>query len=72
MRNNEEHINRIGQAFTLWELLRFSFPSILNNFFAQLVPLSHFAGGKVWCSDREEVVEAELEKMDRVEDVDSR
>ena len=36
MRNNEEHINRIGQAFTLWELLRFSFPSILNNFFAQL------------------------------------
>ena len=33
---NEEHINKIGQAFTLWELLRFSFPSILNNFFAQL------------------------------------
>ena len=34
--HNEEHINRIGQNFTLWGLLRFSFPSILNNFFAQL------------------------------------
>ena len=28
--------NKIGQNFTLWELLKFSFPSILNNFFAQL------------------------------------
>ena len=33
---NEEHINRIGQDFSLWGLLKFSFPSILNNFFAQL------------------------------------
>lgn len=32
----DEHINRIGQNFTLWGLLKFSFPSILNNFFAQL------------------------------------
>ena len=34
--NNEEHINKIGQDFSLWGLLKFSFPSILNNFFAQL------------------------------------
>ena len=34
--HNDEHINRIGQNFTLWGLLRFSIPSILNNFFAQL------------------------------------
>ena len=33
---NEAHINRIGQNFTLWGLLKFSFPSVLNNFFAQL------------------------------------
>ena len=33
---NQEHINKIGQEFTLWGLLRFSFPSILNNFFSQL------------------------------------
>ena len=36
MENKEEHINRIGQDFSLWGLLKFSFPSILNNFFAQL------------------------------------
>ena len=34
--NNEEHINKIGQDFSLWGLLKFSFPSVLNNFFAQL------------------------------------
>lgn len=33
---DETKNNRIGQNFTLWELLKFSFPSILNNFFAQL------------------------------------
>ncbi len=45
-----EH-NRIGEDFSLWELLRFSFPSILNNFFAQLFKtlddglfVSRFAG----------------------------
>ncbi len=32
----QEHINRIGQDFSLLGLLKFSFPSILNNFFAQL------------------------------------
>ena len=31
-----EHINKIGQNFTLGGLLKFSFPSILNNFFSQL------------------------------------
>nr|MCR5370262.1 MATE family efflux transporter [Clostridium sp.] len=31
-----EPTNRIGRDFSLWELLKFSFPSILNNFFAQL------------------------------------
>lgn len=36
MNKDEEHINKIGQDFSLWGLLRFSFPSILNNFFAQL------------------------------------
>ncbi|MBQ6502607.1 MAG: hypothetical protein IJI57_01680 [Flexilinea sp.] len=33
---HEEQQNRIGQNFSLWGLLKFSFPSILNNFFAQL------------------------------------
>ena len=32
----KEQSNRIGQDFSLWGLLRFSFPSILNNFFSQL------------------------------------
>ena len=32
----QEHINKIGQDFTLFGLLKFSFPSILNNFFSQL------------------------------------
>lgn len=34
--DNEAHNNRIGQNFSLLDLLRFSFPSILNNFFHQL------------------------------------
>lgn len=34
--DNEAHNNRIGQDFSLLDLLRFSFPSILNNFFHQL------------------------------------
>lgn len=33
---HEERNNRIGYDFSLWELLKFSFPSILNNFFHQL------------------------------------
>ena len=33
---NKETANRIGQNFSLWGLLRFSLPSILNNFFHQL------------------------------------
>ncbi len=32
----QEHINKIGQDFSLGGLLKFSFPSILNNFFSQL------------------------------------
>ena len=32
----QEHINRIGQDFSLGGLLKFSFPAILNNFFSQL------------------------------------
>ena len=32
----QEHINKIGQNFSLGGLLKFSFPSILNNFFSQL------------------------------------
>ena len=31
-----ENTNKIGRDFSLFELLKFSFPSILNNFFAQL------------------------------------
>ena len=33
---HKEQYNRIGQDFSLWGLLQFSFPSILNNFFHQL------------------------------------
>ena len=32
----QEHINKIGQDFSLGGLLKFSFPAILNNFFSQL------------------------------------
>ncbi len=32
----QDTTNRIGRDFSLWALLKFSFPSILNNFFAQL------------------------------------
>ena len=36
MEEKEEHINRIGQDFSFWELIRFVFPSILTNVFQQL------------------------------------
>ncbi len=32
----QEHINKIGRDFSLFELLKFSFPAILNTFFSQL------------------------------------
>ena len=32
----QEQTNRIGQDFTLWQLLKFVFPSILTNLFSQL------------------------------------